>query len=117
MRKYGLVKNDIKVSLKRLRTICGIVVLLLVGSLTSVCIPLMMLPMDISKKGLFESFLCNSLWERGLFVGALFLIVAILCVILLVSITQIRKSYKKILSKISDKNLKLDGYSKYFTKY
>jgi hypothetical protein len=114
MRKYGLVKNDISGSIKRLRTINGIVVLLLIGSLTSVCIPLMMLPMEISKLGLFEAFSCNSLWARGSFVGTLFSIIAILCVTLMASLREVKLSYMRILSKISDKHLKLDGYSKYF---
>lgn len=114
MRKYGLVKNDVSGSIKRLRTINRIVVLLLIGSLTSVCIPLMMLPMEISKLGIFEAFSCNSLCARGSFVGALFIIMAILCTILMASLREVKKSYMRILSKISDKHLKLNGYCKYF---
>lgn len=114
MRKYGLVKNDVSGSIRRLRTINRIVVLLLIGSLTSVCMPLMMLPMEISKLGIFEAFSCNSLWARGSFVGALFIIMAILCTILMASLREVKKSYMRILSKISDKHLKLNGYCKYF---
>ncbi|MCB5266484.1 MAG: hypothetical protein PHU99_08035 [Candidatus Cloacimonetes bacterium] len=114
IRKYGLIKNDISGSIKRLRTVNGIVILLLFGSLTSVCIPIMMLPMEISELGLFEAFSYNSLWARGSFVGALFIIIVILCVILMASLRKVQKNYMRILRKISDKHLKLSGYCKYF---
>ncbi|MDD3103979.1 MAG: hypothetical protein PHY24_07175 [Candidatus Cloacimonetes bacterium] len=112
--KYGLIKNDINGAMKKLSTIKGIILLLLFGSILSVCFPLLLLPMVNSESFIKYAISYNSIAIRGFFVGSLFLFIAVLCIILKFSLSHIEKSYKKILSKIEKRHLTIEGYSKYF---
>lgn len=115
MRKYGLIKNDINKAISRFKTIYEIVALLLVGSLVTVCIPITLLPVDISAASMYEAISFNSIGLRVCFAGSLFLMIAVLCIMLVYSLYEIKKNYLMILEKITEKHLTLRGYSSYFS--